>query len=218
MLVMMFVSTTIAQGDMMTREEKLVGSSTDFSVGIHSGIFDCNQEYDYPFNIGLVGQYNYTPNVMKNWFIGGEAGVFFTQSPEDGNFREMGAIVGHVSLFPGYSINLDKKEFPEEDDFNSKLNSKKLNLGLGLTLGVPIKTYSSGSTYHEDNADTGFGFSGFMSYDVSRKLNIFGSVSRVGADMDGFGYDPETDDRTIGNDYKVSYWGKIGIAYNLFVR
>jgi hypothetical protein len=214
----LITGSLFAQGDMLTREEKLVGSTSDFLVGIHSGIFDCNQEYYYPYNIGINAQYNYTPNVMKNWYMGAEIGSFFTQSPEDGNLREMGAIIGHISLYPGYSFTLNSKEFPEEGDFEAKLKTHKLKVAAGVTLGIPFTTYSSGSTYNPDNANIGFGFTAMVLYDMPNRLNLFGSVTNVAADMDGFGYDPETGNRTPGNDHQSSWWYKVGIAYSIFGR
>ena len=199
----------------MNQEEKLLGSDSELLIGLHSGIFDCNQEYNYPFNIGAIAQYNYTPNVLKNWFVGSELGVFFTQNGEDGNLREMGAIIGHFSIYPGIAIDLNKKEFPEEENFSDNMRSNKLKFAAGITVGLPVKTYSSGSTYDPSNADSGFGFTGMVSYQMPNKLNIFASATRVGADMDGFGYDPVSGDSTPGNEGKVSYWYKIGIAYNV---
>lgn len=204
-----------AQGDMLTREEKLVGSTSDFLVGVHTGIFDCNQTIKYPLNYGFMAQYNYTPDVMKSWYMGAELGAFYTQSSEDDNLRTLGAMIGHFSIYPGYTIEIGKKEYPEEDDLQARIKSKKLRLAAGVTLGLPIKTYSSGTTYDADNAKAGFGFTGMVLYEMPNRLNLLGSVSYVGSDMDGFGFDPETGDRTPGNEVKASWWYKIGIAYNL---
>jgi len=215
-ILLMFVSTFYAQGDVITKEEKLVGSSSDFSIGIHSGIFDCNQTYKYPYNVGAFLQYNYTPNVMKNWFVGAEAGAFFTQgSPDDYN-RETNLFVGHVSLYPGYSITLDKKEYPEELDFESKINARKLKFAAGLTLGMPLKVSDSNGV-SADNAKIGFGFTGMVLFDVTSKLSVLGSMTRVGADMDGKGY-TTSGEVLEGNNNKASYWYKVGLSYNLMAN
>ena len=207
-----------AQGDLLTREEKLIGSSSDFLIGLHSGIFDCNQDYNYPYNLGIVGQYNYTPNVLKNWFMGAEIGAFFAQNGLDGNNREMGTLISHLSIYPGISFDLNKREYPEEEDLSQKLKSKKLKFAVGVTLGVPIKTFSTGIHYDPDNAKTGIGFTAMSIFEMSPRLSFFGSITRVGADMDGFGYYPESGDLFEGNKHKLSYWAKIGLAYNLMAR
>jgi hypothetical protein len=217
-LFSVFTFQSMAQGDMLTREEKLIGSTSDFLVGLHTGIFDCNQTVKYPVNVGFMAQYNYTPDVMKSWYLGAELGGFYTQSPEDDNLRTMGALIGHVSIYPGYTFELGKKEFPEEDDLTSRIKTKKLRIAAGVTVGTPLKTYSSGITYDPDNAKTGFGFTGMLMYELPNRLNIFGSVTSVGSDMDGFGFDPETGERIRGNEHKASWWYKVGIAYNLMGR
>ena len=217
-LCLLYFIPASAQGDMLTREEKLIGSTSDFLVGLHSGIFDCNQDYNYPFNLGVVGQYNYTPNVLKMWYLGAELGAFYTQNGEDGNLRTMGAMVSHFSIYPGVSFELNKKEYPEDESFREKIKSRKLKFAAGFTVGVPLKTYSSGIHYDPSNAKTGIGFTAMSVFEINHKLNVFGSFTRVNADMDGFGFDPETGDRTPGNKHDVSYWVKLGLAYNLLGR
>jgi hypothetical protein len=219
LLTFLFISSigisAFAQGDMITRQEKLVGSTSDFLVGFHTGFFDCNQRYFYPLNLGVMGQYNYIPNAMKMWYFGAEIGAFYAQNGLDGNNREMGLLATHISIFPGLKFNFRGRKYDNEGDFRQGAFASSLKIALGPTVGIPLKTYGTGPYYHPENAHAGFGFTAMALYQVTQRFSLFVSSTYIAADMDGFGFDPETGAMIGGNEYNASWWYKVGFAYNV---
>ena len=65
-----FSGNISAQYGMLSSQNDIIGETSEFFIGLHSGLFDANQTVTYPYNIGLVAQYNYIPNVVKSDFNG----------------------------------------------------------------------------------------------------------------------------------------------------
>jgi hypothetical protein len=212
-----------AQQGMLTAEETLLGEASDFSLGIHTGAFDCNQTVKYPYNIGVVGQYNYTPDVSKNWFFGAELGAFYTQGNEksDNYGRKVKGAFADITVYPGLSFPIGTS-FAEEDNATLRLKklaqARKFRIGLGFTVALPLIKKSEGVGVNLDPVKAGFGFSLRTSYDLPNRLTIFANGTRIGSDLDGLGFVNNTStERIAGNEKKVSYYYKIGVLWN-FVK
>lgn len=200
----------------VVQEQRLVGSESDFVVGLHTGIYDCNQDYVYPINLGLNLQYNYTPNIFKKFFFGGELGVFYSWNPEDGNLRTRNTTMANLTVYPGLKFNLNKKEFPEEVGSVAEAVMRKASLAAGFTVGIPMVVKGEGSTFNADNAAIGIGFSILGDYEITDKIAVFGSISWINKDTDGFGWTADRADKTIGNEFDQTLFGKLGVSYKVF--
>jgi len=222
--VLLFIFPTVnAQQGMLISEETLLGEASDFSIGIHTGAFDCNQTVKYPYNIGVVGQYNYTPDVSKNWFFGAELGAFYTQGNEkaDNWGRKVKGAFADITVYPGLSFPIGTS-FAEEDNATLRLKklaqARKFRIGLGFTVALPLIKKSEGVGVNLDPVKAGFGFSLRTSYDLPNRLTIFANGTRIGRDLDGLGFVNNTStERIAGNLKKVSYYYKIGVLWN-FVK
>jgi hypothetical protein len=205
---------------MLTGNEALVGESSDYSLGIHTGVFDCNQTLRYPYNIGVVGQFNYIPDVTKNWYFGAELGAFYTQGQEKGDIwgRSTKAAFADITVYPGLSFPVGSS-FAQEDNATLRLKklaqSRKFRIGLGFTIALPLLKKSSGITVNNEPINAGFGFSLRTSYDLPNRLTLFFNATRIGKDLDGLAFaNNNTTELHEDNDYKVSYYYKLGILWN----
>lgn len=221
-IVISFTATnTNAQDTTSPSEEPFFGESADFLIGINSGLFDCNSWVKYPYNIGAVAQFNYIPDLTKNWFFGAEVGAFYTAAKGDKYARETKAAFADISLYPGLSFPIGTS-FSAEDNEVLRLKklaqARKFKVGLGFTVAVPIVKKSEGVGVNVDAVKPGFGFSARTSYDLTRRLAIFANATRIGKDLDGLGFINKTStERIEGNKYKVTYYYKIGVLWN-FIR
>ena len=213
-----------AQQGMLSSEETLLGESSDFSVGIHTGIFDCNQTVKYPYNIGVVGQYNYTPDISKNWFFGAELGAFYTQGKEkdDKWGRKVSAAFADITVYPGLSFPIGTS-YAEEDNATLRLKklaqSRKFRIGLGFTVSLPLLKKSEGQGVNLDPVKAGFGFSLRTSYDLPNRLTVFANGTRIGRDLDGFGFvNTNSTEKITGNEKNVSYYYKVGVLWNFMMK
>ncbi len=207
-----------AQEGMLTSEEALIGESSDFFVGLHTGIFDCNQTTKYPYNIGVIAQYNYIPDVAKKWFFGAELGTFYVFGKKDALDRKTRLALGDITVYPGMSFPINTKINPDD---NAALRLKKLSksrrvrIGLGFTAAFPLMKKSSGPGVNVDAIKAGIGFSLRSSYDLPNRMTLFLNVTSIGRDMDGLAYKSSTSlERSNGNKHNVSYYYKIGIMWN----
>jgi hypothetical protein len=209
---------------MLVTEENLNGEFSDYSIGIHTGAFDCNQTVKYPYNIGVVGQYNYVPDVSKNWYFGAELGAFYTQGKEkaDNYGRSVKSALADLTIYPGLSFPLSS-EFASEDNAVLRLKkmaqARKFRVGLGFTVVMPLIKKSEGVGVNVDAVKAGFGFSMRTSYDLPNRLTLFANASRIGRDLDGLGFVSSTStEKVAGNESKVSYYYKLGVLWNFVAR
>lgn len=216
-------SNSNAQDTTSPSDEPFFGESADFLIGINSGVFDCNSWVKYPYNIGAVAQFNYFPDLTKNWFFGAEVGAFYTQSTEKGDKwgRESKGAFADITLYPGLSFPIGNS-FSAEDNEVLRLKklaqARKFKVGLGFTIAIPIVKKSEGVGVNVDAVKPGFGFSARTSYDLNKRLSIFANATRIGRDLDGLGFINKTStERIEGNKYKVTYYYKIGVLWN-FIR
>ncbi len=213
-----FLNFVSAQQGMLTSEEDLIGKSSDFFVGLHTGIFDSNQSIKFPYNIGVVAQYNYIPDVTKRWFFGAEAGAFFTASKEDALNRKTKMILGDITLYPGWSFPIAAKISPDD---NAAIRLKKLSLarkariGLGFTATIPILKKSEGNGVNLNAIKPGFGLTLRSSYELPNKLTVFMNATMVNQDLDGYAYKSNTSsERSNGNKHDASFYLKLGFLWN----
>lgn len=224
--IVIFLSSAAlsAQQGMLTSEEALLGEASDFSIGIHTGVFDCNQTVKYPYNIGVVGQYNYTPDISKNWFFGAEVGAFYTQGKEkaDNYGRSVKGAIVDITVYPGLSFPIGTS-FAEEDNATLRLKklaqARKFRIGLGFTVAFPAIKNSEGVGVNQDAVKTGFGFSLRTSYDLPNRLTVFANGTRIGRDLDGLGFvSSSSTEKIAGNEKSVSYYYKIGVLWNFIKK
>lgn len=213
-----------AQQGMLVADENLNGEGSDYSLGIHTGAFDCNQTVKYPYTIGVLGQYNYVPDVSKNWYFGAELGAFYTQGKEkdDKYGRLVKAAFADLTIYPGLSFPLGS-EFAEEDNAVLRLKkmaqARKFRIGLGFTVAMPLIKKSEGVGVNVDPIKAGFGFSLRTSYDLPNRLTLFANATRIGRDLDGLGFVNSTStERIAANEHKVSYYYKLGILWNFLAK
>lgn len=218
-ILIIFSNRTNAQSGMLTSFENLIGESSNYYVGIHSGLFDSNQHGGYAFNIGGVIQYNYTPESRFNWFLGTELGTFYTQSKLDNQNRQTKLTIIDLSIFPSISFPIAAGI---SNDDNSTLRrkkqskAKKIKFGLGISAAIPLYKASTGSGINIDAIKTGFGFSFKSSIDLPFNFGLFMSATRIGTDLDGYAYiDDNSTIRSNGNKHNVSYYYKFGLLYRL---
>jgi len=202
--------TSIYKGD-------LIGESIDLAAGIHTGFFNSNHA-GLPFNIGIIGQFNYTPDVRNNWFLGIESGFFYTTSGEDKYYRKTNDVFIDFSIYPGIIIKFKSKAHSgKKEKLDDIKTLRKLKIGLGLTVTGPIRKRSEGSRVNNDAIKPGFGFSLRTSYDLKYRLSLYGSIARINRDLDGYSNENSgsihpSDD----NKYNVTYIYKLGILWTLF--
>lgn len=192
----------------------LVGSGYDLYLGVHSGIYDCNQSFDYPYNLGVFTQFNYSPEVMENFFMGVELGAFFAQGGENEWSMDNGIYIGHVSIYPGFSLPLAKRKLSEKAELHSRLYARKLRFAGGVTYGLPFTVTGYRLMPGREFASSGLGFSGMILLDIGSRMSLLLSGTRLYSDTDGLGFKPDGA-RNPGNLHDRSYWYKLGIAYNL---
>lgn len=216
LLAVVLSSIQLISQSAVVQEQRLVGSESDFIIGLHTGIYDCNQEYFYPINLGLNVKYNYTPNIFKKFFFGGELGVFYSWNPEDGNVRTRNTTLANLTLYPGLKFDLNKKEFPEEVGSVAEAVLRKASIAIGLTGGLPLLVKGTGSTFNADHAKMGIGFSILGDYEITDKIAVFGSISWINRDTDGFGWTDNREEMTPGNEYDQTLFGKLGVSYKVF--
>lgn len=223
-IISFFYFSSSAQQGMLVADENLNGEGSDYSLGIHTGVFDCNQTVKYPYNIGILGQYNYIPDVSKNWYFGAELGAFYTQGKEkdDKYGRSVKAAFADLTIYPGLSFPLGS-EFAEEDNAVLRLKkmaqARKFRIGLGFTVAMPLIKKSEGHGVNVDPVKAGFGFSLRTSYDLPNRLTLFANATRIGRDLDGLGFVSSTStERIEANEHKVSYYYKVGILWNFLAK
>ncbi|MGE5354800.1 MAG: hypothetical protein ACM3PT_01045 [Deltaproteobacteria bacterium] len=218
---MFFISqNTIAQ-ETQQSDDQVFGESSDFLIGIHSGVFDCNSWVKYPYNIGAVAQFNYIPDLTKNWFFGAEVGAFYTQSkeekPEKWGRSTKGAFAD-ITVYPGLSFPIGTGYSSEDNEvlrLKKLAQARKFKVGLGFTVAIPLVKKSEGVGVNTDAVKAGFGFSARTSYDVTKKLSIFANATRIGRDLDGLGFINKTStERIEGNKHKTTYYYKIGVLWS----
>ena len=194
---------------------------SDFSIGIHTGIFDSNQSVYFPYNIGINSKFEYTPDIFKKLFLGTEAGMFFTASQKDKLGRETRLVFADVSLYPGISIPLKSGISPDDKPktiIRKLKRQRKIKLALGLNIAIPIKKQSYGSGVNNNAIRSGIGLTLRTSYDLPNRITVFANVSRISKDLDGYAYKSEnSSERSNGNKYNVSYIMKLGVSWN-FLR
>ena len=201
---------------------KYFGEESDFSIGIHTGFFDSNQSIKFPFNIGILTQFNYIPDVSKRWFIGAEIGGFFTTGGIDKLGRTTKTMIADITIYPGYSIPINSK-ISYEDNLITRLKkekiARKLKIGLGFAIAIPIQKKSYGSGVNNEAVNTGIGFSLRTSYDLPNRIALFGNITRIGKDLDGYAYlNNGTSERSPGNKHLVTYIFKLGILWNFLKK
>ena len=216
------LSSLSAQEGMLTSEETLLGESSDFFVGLHTGIFDCNQTTKYPFNIGVVAQYNYVPDVSKKWFFGAELGAFYVYGKEDALNRTTKLGLGDITVFPGISFPVFTK-IRTTDNTSLRLKkisrSRRIRLGLGFTAVFPLLKGSEGPGVNVDAIKPGYGFSWRSSLDLPKRITVFINLTRIGRDLDGLAYKSSTSfERSNGNKHGESYYYKVGIMWNFLKK
>lgn len=219
-VVLVFFSTkSNAQSGMLTSSENLFGESSNYYVGIHSGLFDSNQHGGYAFNIGGLIQYNYTPDSRTNWFIGTELGAFYAQSKLDDQNRQTKLTIVDISIIPSLSFPIATGiSFNDGTTMRRKKQSKakKIKVGLGITAAIPLIKASKGSGINLNAIKTGFGFSLKSSVDLPYNFGLLMSVSRIGTDLDGYAYITDNSTtRSNGNKHNVTYYYKFGLLYRL---
>ena len=215
--LLLFNITVNGQQVMQFSSNDIVGESAELQVGIHSGIFDCNQTIFFPYNVGVVIQYNYIPDITKKLFLGAEVGTFFTASDIDDNNRKTQAAFTDITIYPGLSfpLNLDlKSNDSAKSRFNKLASTRRFRIGLGFTVAIPIRKRATGSNVNNDAVKTGVGFSLRTSYEMKDRLSIFFNVTRIGRDMDAYSYVDNTTVRTPGNEHNVTYIYKLGMLWN----
>ncbi|HHH54649.1 MAG TPA: hypothetical protein ENK91_13390 [Bacteroidetes bacterium] len=217
---MVFIYNAYGQQGMLTSEENLIGESQDFMIGIHTGAFDCNQSVKYPYAIGVVGQYNYVPDITEKFFFGGEAGLFYTGSGEDKLTRKTRLVLGDITVYPGLSFPFGAN-ITADDNATMRLKklaqARRIRVGLGFTASFPIVKKSEGPGVNLDQVKPGVGFSLRSSIDLPNRLTLFLNATRIGRDLDGYAYKGQTAERSDGNKSNVSYYYKLGVMWN-FLR
>ena len=218
-ILVIFSTKTNAQGGMLTSFENLIGESSNYYVGLHSGLFDSNQHGGYAFNIGGLIQYNYTPESRTNWFLWNELGAFYVQSKLDDQNRQTKLTIIDLSIIPsiyfpiGAGISIDDNYTLKR---KKRLKAKKFKIGLGFTAAIPLYKGSSGSGVNLDAIKPGFGFSLKTSIDLLYNIGLYMSATRVGTDLDGYAYTDDTSTtKSNGNRHNVSYYYKFGLLYRL---
>lgn len=197
------------------------GESSDFLIGIHTGLFDSNQ-HTTAYNIGVVSKYNYIPYSSGRWFLGSELGMFYATSKADDLNRSTKVGIVDISIFPGYSIPI-RVNLKSDDSISKKYkkleNARKLRFGLGLAVSIPIFKRSEGGGVNVDEIKPYFGLSAKSSLDLNYRISLFGTITRIGRDMDGLAYKSETStDRSNGNDHDVTYYFKFGVLWNFIKK
>jgi len=207
-----------AQHGMLTSEEELLGETSEFAIGLHSGIFDCNQSVTYPFNIGVVAQYNYIPDVSGKWFFGSELGTFYTASGEDKLHRKTKLAIMDISIYPGISFPINAKITSDDNKvlrLKKLAQARKFRVALGLAIAIPLMKKSEGPGVNLDAIKPGLGVTLRTSYDLPNRLTLFWNVTRIGRDLDGYAYkSPTSNERSNGNKHNLSYFHKIGVLWN----
>ncbi len=199
-----------------------LNDASDFSVGIHTGLFDSNQSVYFPYNIGIVSKFDYTPDIFKKLFLGTEAGMFFTASQKDDLGRETRLVFTDISLYPGMSFPI-KSNISPDDSPKSVLrklkNQRKIKVAFGLNIAIPLRKNSYGSGVNNDAIKTGLGLTLRTSYDLPNRVTLFANVTRISKDLDGYAYKGNgTLERSNGNKHNVSYILKLGASWNFLRR
>ena len=219
-IVIIIPLSSIAQKGMLTSEEELIGETSEFSFGLHTGIFDCNQSYNYPFNIGVVAQYHYVPDISKKMFFGTEMGIFYTTGREDKLNRKTKLTIMDISVFPGLSFPINSKITSNDNSLTrmKKLSkARKISFALGLALAIPLQKKSEGHGVNINAIKPGLGLTLRTSYDMPNRLMVFLSATRIGRDLDGYAYQSSTSNvRSNGNKHNATYYYKFGILWNVF--
>lgn len=222
-LILFTTSDLFSQANDYISGDYLLKESFDFSLGVNTGFFDSNQHPTYPFNFGVVAQYNYVPDVSKKWFFGAEVGAFYTQveeKPEKWG-RSLRAAFADITIYPGISFPLNTK-YSEDDNPASRLrkmnDARKFRVGLGFTVAIPLMVESEGIGANPDQVKTGIGFSLRTSYDFTNRLTLFANGTRIGRDMDGFGHVGNSDIIASGNEHKATYYYKVGVLWHFIEK
>lgn len=221
LVIMAFMPWSLkAQHGMLTSEEELIGEASEFFIGLHTGIFDCNQSVKYPFNIGMVAQYNYLPDVSGKWFFGAELGAFYTASGEDKLNRRTKLGLVDISIYPGISFPVNANITSDDNNIlrRKKLaQARKLRFALGFVVAIPVKKASEGPGVNLDAIKPGLGLTLRSSYDLPNRLTLFLNITRIGRDLDGYAYkSPVSNERSNGNKHDLSYYYKLGVLWNFF--
>lgn len=195
--------------------------SSEIFIGVHSGFFDSNQ-HSIAYNIGVISKYHYIPYESGRWFLGGELGMFYASSKIDKLDRNTKVGIVDISVYPGYSIPIGINIKPDDTvskRYKKLASARKLRFGLGLAIAIPVLKRSEGGGVNLNEIKPYIGFSLKSSYDLHNRISLFGSVTRIGRDLDGFAYRSETSpERSNGNKHDVTYYFKFGVIWNFIKK
>ncbi len=181
------------------------GTKWDVMGGLHIGAFDCNQTLKYPLSVGatLFGQY--IPRVQYPFFLGAELGSFLVKGEEDPDKwgRKINLSFLDFMLYGGYEmkLNAEDKDIP----------SYALKIALGIPYVQPLGNNSEGPGLNKSSGGIGAGALVFL--DLPNRLSLYGTIYRVGKDLDGFGYD-DAGNVLPANKLQVTYLYKWGFVWN----
>ena len=200
-------------------DDDLFGEATEFAIGVHSGIFDSNQSVTFPFNVGVVAQFNYIPDVSKKFYLGVEGGTFFTRSQPDKLGRITNLVFSDITVYPGLSFPV-KTKVNNDDNYISKVKkrveARKFRVAPGFVVIIPVHKQSSGAGVNNESITTTWGVALRMSYHMKNRLSLFGNIMRIGKDLDGYAYKgSDTMERSNGNKHDVTYIFKAGVMYKI---
>jgi len=198
----------------------LFGEDSEFAIGVHTGIFDSNQSVLFPFNVGVLAQYNYIPDVSRKFYMGAESGLFFTRSKADKLGRTTNLVFGDITVYSGFSFPI-KANTGSDDKYTEKVKKRvaapKIRISPGFVVIFPIYKRSGGSGVNNESIKTSIGFALRMSYHLRSRISIFANISRINRDLDGYAYKGEdTNERSNGNKHDVTYIFKTGVMWKLF--
>lgn len=216
-ILILFSLNSNAQRATSIYKNNLKGESIEISGGIHTGVFDSNHA-GIPFNIGIVSQFKYIPNIEKRWFIGVEGGLFYARSGIDKYNRQTNDVFVDFSIFPGVKILLKKPKYKNDTKKTKVLKKGKfIKVGVGFTVTTPLRKRSSGSRVNTDAIKPGLGISLRTSYDLKNRLSLFGIINRVGRDLDGYSNkDTSSIKPSDDNKHSVTYVFKLGVLWSIY--
>ncbi len=196
--------------------------SIDFSIGLHTGFFDSNQSLAFPYNIGMLAQFDYTPNISKKLYLGTEAGMFFTASSKDKLGRETRVVIADISIYPGLSFPIHSNISPD-DKIMTKIRKlrkmRKFKVGFGVNIAIPVQKRSAGNGVNNNAIKTGIGLTLRTSYDLPNRMSLFANLTRISRDLDGYAYKNDSSmERSNGNRHNATYIFKLGFIWNFLAK
>ena len=193
--------------DEKLEQTSIPGTRWEVMGGINIGAFDCNQTVKYPFSFGSILAVQYTPQIKYPAFLGMSAGGFVVKGEEAPEHwgRKVNMSMFDIFMYAGYRFDLSSG-----DEETGKY-------GLKVALGLPyvdfLQIKSTGPGYQKPTG--GIGAGALFMLDLPKRLSLFGTVYRMGKDLDGFGY-TEQGDVLEGNTKAASYIYKWGILWRFF--